>query len=101
MQILCHEKHLTHRFISTEKGWRKVFKIVISQPVRIPRTTPCCSGSAFLLTIALMAGYMILADAASIPASHINLHGEDLKKKYVQIFSLVLYNKTLIMDTLN
>ena len=55
--------------------------MVISQPVRIPRTTPCCSGSAFLLTMALMAGYMILAEAASIPASHINLQGEDLKKK--------------------
>ena len=44
-----------------------------NQPVSIPRTTPCCSGSAFLLTIALMAGYMILADAASIPATHISL----------------------------
>lgn len=42
-------------------------------PVSMPSATPCCSEDAFLLTRALIAGYMIDEMAANTPANHINL----------------------------
>jgi hypothetical protein len=71
--------------------------------VSIPRTTPCCSGSAFLLTIALMAGYMILADAASIPATHISLAEREGERVFNQELCMhcVIKHSYILLYTLS